>query len=188
MWADKVGDVASLYDGTDEREAEVADMARRAAQAASDRRKRIRATGTGFTAEDVDADALARLDHQLEDLAAWSPGFAGAMLFRGAEVLPLVSLITAADREAMKRALVHVAVSIRAEMELIERDAVGSFVDSVTSTSRGAVIVTVLNNDILVVALEGKPAAVADAWKAITERKAAISSAAGAFFHDAADS
>lgn len=179
--------VAKSYDGSEELDAEVADMARRAAQAASDRRKRIRESGTGLTAEDVDADALALLDRQLEDIATWSPGFTGAMLFRGPQVLPLVSLITSADREAMKRALMHVAASIRAEMELIERDAVGGFVDSITSTSRGAVVALVLDDDILVVAIEGRPAAVADLWKSISDRKEKISEAAGALIHESAE-
>lgn len=174
--------MAKTYDGSDDLDAEVADMARRAAQAASDRRKRIRETGSGLTAEDVDGESLALLDKQLEELAAWSPGFAGAMLFRGPEVLPLVSLITSSEREAMRRALMHVAASIRAEMELIERDALGSFVDSITSTSRGAHIVIVLADDILVVALEGRPASVADAWKTISDRKADIASAAAGLF------
>lgn len=179
--------MAKTYDGSDELDAEVADMARRAAQAASDRRKRIRETGSGLTADDVDADALALLDSQLEDLATWSPGFAGAMLFRGPEVLPLVSLITSGEREAMRRALMHIAASIRAEMELIERDAVGGFVDSITSTTRGAHIAIVMDDDILVVALEGRPALVADAWKVIAERKADISAAAAALFNESSD-
>ncbi len=162
-------------------------MARRAAQAASERRKRIRENGSGLTADDVDADALADLDRHLEDLAAWTPGFTGAMLFRGPEVLPLVSLITSADREAMRRALMHVAASIRAEIELIERDAVGSFVDSVTSTTRGAVIATLLNDDLVVVAIEGRPASVADAWKAIGDRKADLAAAAAALINESAE-
>ena len=169
--------MATDYDGGDEREAEVAEMARRAAQAASDRRKRIRNNPSGLTTDDVDGEALELLDRQLEELASWTPGFTGAMLFRGSEVLPLVSLITSADREAMRRALMHVAASIRSEMELIERDAIGSFVDSVTSTSRGAVIAIVIDDDILIVAIEGRPALVADAWKAIGDRRSAIAEA-----------
>lgn len=175
--------MTSTFDGGDEREAEVADMARRAAQAASERRKRIRENPSGLTAEDVDADALAELDRNLEDLASWTPGFSGAMLFRGAEVMPLVSLITSNEREAMRRALMHVAASIRTEIELIERDAVGSFVDSVTSTTRGAVIAILLNDDVLVVAIEGQPASIADAWKAIGDRKVDIAAAAAALIN-----
>jgi len=57
------------------------------------------------------------------------------------------------------------------ELELIERDALGAFVDSITSTDRGAVMVVRLRDDLLVVAIEGRPARVADAWKAIADRK-----------------
>ena len=174
--------MGSENDGGDERESEVADLARKAAQAASERRRRVRENPTGITAEDVDEEALAELDRQLEEIAAWAPGFAGAMLFRGAEVMPLVSLVTSGEREAMRRALVHVAQSIRNEMEMIERDAVGGFVDSVTSTSRGAVIAIALADDLLVVAIEGQPAKLADAWKAIAERRSAIESAAASLF------
>lgn len=164
----------NAYSGDDKRETEVADLARKAA---SSRRKRVRENPSGITAEDVDDAALAALDHELEEIAAWSPGFAGAMLFRGAEVLPLVSFITSGEREAMKRALMHFAASIRAEMEMIERDAVGNFVDTVTSTTRGAVIAMQFDDDILVVALEGKPAKIADAWQAIAQRREAIEKA-----------
>lgn len=167
----------------DEREAEVADMARRAAQAASDRRKRLRDNSTRVTEEQVDNDALADLDRHLEELAAWTPGFVGAMLFRGLEVLPLVSLITAAEREAMRRTLSHFAISARDEMELVKSDSLGAFVDSVTSTSHGAVLTTVLGDDILVIGIAGRPAQVADAWKALSDRKAAIAVAAEALIN-----
>lgn len=174
MWA-----VASRYDGSEQLDDEVADMARRAAQAASDRRKRIREYGDGPTAEDVDTEALAKLDRHLEELAAWTPGFAGAMLFRGPEAMPLVSLITSGEREAMRRALMHMAISVRSEMELTERDAVGSFVDSVTSTSRGAVLVNVLNDDLLIVALSGQTVSVSDAWNVMRGQRDGIAAAAG---------
>ncbi len=172
--------MSGVYDGGEDLDAEVADMARKAAQAASGRRRRRRENPSGITVEDVDEKALADLDRELEEIAAWSPGFAGAMLFRGAEVLPLVSLITSGEREAMRRALVHVAESVRSEMEMIERDAVGSFVDSITSTSRGAVISILLGDDILVVAIEGQPAKLADAWQAIASRRTAIEVASNA--------
>lgn len=155
----------------DEREHEVADMAKRAALAASERRKLKNAPGGGLTADDLDKAMLDRLASLLEEIAAWTPGFAGAMLFHGEAALPVVSLIDAGDREAMRRALNHVGTSVRMELELIERDALGAFVDSITSTDRGAVIVTRLRDDLLVVAIEGRPARVADAWKAIADRK-----------------
>lgn len=170
--------VASKYDGTEQLDDEVADMARRAAQAASDRRKRVREYGDGPTVEDVDTEALAKIDRHLEELAAWTPGFAGAMLFRGPEAMPLVSLITSGEREAMRRALMHMAVSVRSEMELTERDAIGKFRDSVTSTSRGALLVNVLNDDLLIVALIGDSVSIADAWKAIQSQRDEIALAA----------
>ena len=92
--------------------------------------------------------------------------------------MPLVSLITSGEREAMRRALMHMAISVRSEMELTERDAVGNFVDSVTSTSRGAVLVNVLDDDLLIVALTGKSVSIADAWKAIRGQRNDISAAA----------
>ena len=99
-------------------------------------------------------------------------------MFRGPEVLPLVSLIAAAEREAMRRTLSRFATAARDEIELVKSDSLGEFVNSVTSTSRGAVLTVVLGDDILVVGLEGRPAQVADAWRALSDRKAAIAEAA----------
>lgn len=153
-------------------------MARRAALAASDKRRRARSGADGPTAEDVDDAMMARLGSALEDIAEWSPGFAGAMLFRGELTQPLVSLIVSGERESMKRSLTHVATSVRTELDLIERDALGSFVDSVTSTERGAVIVIRLGDDLLIVALEGQPARIADAWQAIANQRGELAAAA----------
>ena len=158
----------------DDREVEVADTARRAAKAASERRKQKKNQGGDLTADDIDPAMLQRLSALLEEISAWTPGFSGSMLFHGEAATPIVSLITAGDREAMRRALTHVGSSIRHELDLIERDAVGSFVDSVTSTSRGAVLVVRLGNDLLVVSVDGKPAKIAEAWKAISDRKAEL--------------
>lgn len=162
----------------DPREDDVADMAKRAAMAASERRKQIRSGGGGITAEDVDEAMLAELDRVLVSMAAWTPGFAGAMLFRGEQAQPLVSHITSGEREAMRRALLHSATSVRMELDLMERDVLGSFVDSVTSTSRGAIIVNRFADDLFVVAIEGRPAKVADAWKAIADHREEIAAAA----------
>lgn len=171
--------VETSADGSDEREEEIAEMARRAALAASDRRKRARESGD-ISADDVDQPMMDRLGKSLETIAAWVPGFAGAMLFRGPQAQPLVSLITAGDREAVRRGLSHVATTVRAEVDLIERDTFGSFVDSVTSTSRGAIVVLRFDDDLLVVAIEGRPALVADAWHAIrAERDELRDAAAG---------
>lgn len=167
----------SFESDADNREDEVADMARRAAMAASDKRRRARSGGDGPTAADVDEEMMARLGNSLDAIAEWSPGFAGAMLFRGETAQPLVSLITAGDREAMRRSLNHVATSVRMELDLIERDALGAFRDSVTSTSRGAILVFRLADDLLVVAIEGRPAKVADAWKAVLDQRVELSEA-----------
>lgn len=141
--------------------------------AASERRKLVRKSGE-ITLEDIDQSILVELDRLLEEVAAWTPGFSGAMLFRGEAAQPLVSMITSGEREAMRRALLHVASSVRMELDLIERDVLGEYLDSVTSTSRGAVIVNRLGDDLLVVAIEGQPAKLADAWRAIAERREAI--------------
>lgn len=163
----------------DPRENDVADMAKRAAFAASERRKRMRSgSGSNISVEDVDQDMLAELNRLLENVAAWTPGFAGAMLFRGEQAQPLVSHITSGEREAMRRALLHVASSVRMELDLMERDVLGAFVDSVTSTSRGAVIVNRFDDDLFVVAIEGRPAQVADAWKAIANHRSDIAAVA----------
>lgn len=148
--------------------------------AASERRKRERSSGGdgGLNAEDVDQEMLVELDRLLENVAAWTPGFAGAMLFRGSAAQPLVSLITSGEQAAMRRALDHVASSVRAELDLIERDVLGSFVDSITSTSRGAIIVNRLGDDLLVVAVEGRPAKVADAWQAVANQRDEIAEVA----------
>ncbi len=175
--------VSGLLDGGDEREAEVADLAKKAAQAASMRRKRVRENPTGITADDVDSDALAALDDELEQIASSAPGFVGAMLFRGAEVLPLVSLITSSEEEGMRRALMHTATSVRTEMEMIDQNALGGFVDSATSTTRGAILAIVLEDDILVVAIEGQPAQLADAWQVIGTRRSLMQSALSALIN-----
>lgn len=177
VFAASVWPVSNYADGSDPRETDVADMAKRAAMAASERRKRVRSGAGDLAAEDVDNEVLAELDRLFENVAAWTPGFAGAMLFRGSEAQPLVSHITSGEREAMRRALLHVASSVRLELDLIERDVLGAFVDSVTSTSRGAVIVNRFADDLLVVAIEGRPAKVADAWKAIAEHRQQIAEA-----------
>jgi hypothetical protein len=170
--------------GSDSREDEVAEMARRAALAASDKRRRARSGTDGPTAEDVDESMMARLSSALEDISEWSPGFAGAMLFRGEATQPLVSLIVSAEREAVRRALTHVATSVRMELDLIERDALGSFVDSVTSTERGAVIVIRLGDDLLIVALEGQPARIADTWQAIANQRGELAAAASGLIRE----
>ncbi len=146
--------------------------------AASDKRRRVRTGGDRPTVADIDEDMMARLGNSLDSIAAWAPGFAGAMLFRGESAQPLVSLITSSDREAMRRTLNHVATSVRMELDLIERDVLGSFVDSITSTSRGALLTFRLAEDLLVVAIEGKPARIADAWKAVLDQMSELSEAA----------
>ena len=74
----------------------------------------------------------------------------------------------------MRRSLTHVGSAVRQEIDLLERDAIGGFVDSITSTTRGAVLVFRLNDDLLVVSIEGKPVNLADAWKAVGARKARL--------------
>lgn len=160
-----------MSDTQDERELEVAEMARRAAMAASERRKQIKSGGGELTVDDVNPESLESLSTLLEEIDAWTPGFSGAMIFHGEGAVPVVSLINDGNREAMRRSLTHVGSSVRQEIDLLERDPVGGFVDSVISTERGAVIVVRLNQDLLVVALSGKPANVADAWKAVRDRK-----------------
>ncbi len=175
MCAECEGDDVARYGlvrmSDDERELEVAEMARRAAMAASERRKQKSNSGGELTLDDVDPVALDELSTLLEEISAWTPGFSGAMLFHGAAALPVLSLITAGDREAMRRALTHIGSSTRMEIDVIEHDATGAFVDSVTSTTRGAVVVVRLEEDLLVVAIDGRPAKLADAWKAISDRK-----------------
>lgn len=157
-------------DTSDDRELEVADMAKRAAQAASARRKQER-SADGITSDDVDPAKLADLGKLLEEISAWTPGFTGAMIFHGEAALPVVSLISSGDREAMRRSLQHFGSSVRNAIDLTERDAMGPFVDSVISTSRGAVLVTRFDETLLVVAIKGRPTNVADAWRAISDRK-----------------
>lgn len=130
----------NMTDDYDERELEVAEMARRAAVAASERRKRLKNSGGGLTVDDVDATALRDLSALLEEIEAWVPGFAGAMVFHGEAAVPIVSLIGAADREATRRALTHAGTSTRQEIDYLEHDAFGGFVDSISSTTRGAVL------------------------------------------------
>lgn len=163
-----------MSDDEDERELEVAEMARRAAMAASERRKQLRSAGGDLTLDDIDPEALEALSTLLEEIEAWTPGFSGAMIFHGEGALPVVSLIRAGNREAMRRSLTHVGSSVRQEIDLLERDTFGGFVDSVTSTTRGAVLVFRLHEDLLVVAIEGKPVNLADAWKAVGTRRSRL--------------
>ena len=52
-------------------------------------------------------------------------------------------------------AVTHIGSSTRHEIDYLEHDAVGGFVDSITSTSTSAVMVVRLTDDLLVVAVEG---------------------------------
>lgn len=169
--------------GGDDREAEVADLAKKAAQAASIRRRRVRDNPSGITAEDVDDDALSALDLELEQIATDVPGFAGAMMFRGPEVLPLVSLIASSDKEGIRRVLMRAASSVRGEMEMADRLAIGTYLDSVSSTTKGAILSTALDDDIFVMVIEGKPAKIADAWQAFSARRTEIHSALSSLIH-----
>ena len=157
-------------------------MARRAAQAASDRRKRIREAGTSLAAEDVDGEALAMLDRALESIASNSPGFGGAMVFRGPDALPLVSLIPSREAEGMRRLLINTAVSTRKQMDHLAGDSIGSYLDSVTSTARGAIIAKLFGDDLLVVCLEGPRVSVLDTWKAMSDCTREISGACASLF------
>ncbi len=169
----------------DAREDEVADVARRAALAASARRSLARDAPTGMAAVDVDDAMMARLGMALERIEAVSPGFAGAMLFRGVDAAPLVSLLPDFGSDEARRTLTRVATAVRMQFELLEDSSLGRYVDSVISTERGAVLVKSIADDLLVVSLAGTPPAVAPTWRAIALERVEIAAAAAGLFRDA---
>ena len=85
MCAECEGDDVARYGlvrmSDDERELEVAEMARRAAMAASERRKQKSNSGGELTLDDVDPVALDELSTLLEEISAWTPGFPGRCSF-----------------------------------------------------------------------------------------------------------
>lgn len=159
---------------TDEREDEVADVARRAAMAASARQKLLRDSGTDLAASDVDNDMLDRLGAALERIEASAPTFTGAMLFRGPEATPLVSLLPDFGSEESRRTLTRAATAMRMQADLLADSSIGQFVDSLISTERGALLVQLLDEDVLVVSLAGSPPDVGHVWRTIAAERAEI--------------
>ena len=166
----------------DAREDEIADVARRAAMAASARQKAAREAGGPMTAADVDDAMMTRLGLALERIESRCTNFAGAMLFRGPDAAPLVSLLPDFGSDEARRTLTRVATAVRMQLELLEDSTLGRYVDSVISTERGAMLVRVIGDDVLVVSLGGAPPDVAPAWRAIATEREEIAAAAADLF------
>jgi hypothetical protein len=170
-------------DGHDDaREDEVADVARRAAMAASARRSLAREAPEGMSPAEVDDAMMNRLGHALERVEAGCANFGGAMLFRGPAAQPVVSLLPDFGGDEARRMLTRVATAVRMQVELLEDSSLGRFVDSVTSTERGALLIRSIGDDLLVVSLSGSPPEVAPAWRAITAERGEIADAAAGLF------
>ncbi len=166
----------------DGREDEVADVARRAAMAASAKRQQVRDGGDAPTAEDVDQSMLTRIGAALERIEYRCSNFSGAMLFRGADAQPIVSLMPDFGSEEAKRTINRVATAVRMQYDLLADSSLGAYRDSVISTERGAVLVNVIGDDLLIVAVAGSPPDVGPAWIAISGERAEIREAAAKLF------
>lgn len=168
----------------DARENEIADVARRAALAASARRSAARESGGSLSVAEVDEAMMTRLGQALERIEGRCEHFAGAMVFRGADAAPLVSLLPDFGSDEARRTLTRVAVAVRMQVDLLDDSSLGRYVDSVLSTERGAVLVQAIRDDLLVVSLAGTPPDVAPAWRAIASERVEIAEAAAGLFGD----
>lgn len=150
--------------------------------AASARQTAAREAGGAMTGGDVDEAMMIRLGLALERIERRCSNFAGAMLFRGPDAAPLVSLLPDFGSDEARRTLTRAATAVRMQHELLEDSTLGSYVDSVISTERGAMLVKVIGDDVLVVGLGGTPPDVAPAWRAIAVEREEIASAAADLF------
>ena len=166
----------------DVREDEVAEVARRAAMAASARRSLARTAPEGMAAQDVDEGMLTRLGLALERIESACTGFAGAMVFRGMDAAPLVSLLPDFGSDDARRTITRIATAVRMQYDLLEDGSLGRYVDSVISTERGAFLVKSIRDDLVVVSLAGTPPDVAPAWRAMAAERAEIEAAAAELF------
>ena len=166
----------------DGREDEVADVARRAAMAASAKRQPQREAADPPTADDVDQGMLTRIGAALERIEYRCSNFSGAMLFRGADAQPIISLMPDFGSEEAKRTISRVATAVRMQHDLLADSSLGAYRDSIISTDRGAVLVNVIGEDLLIVAVAGSPPDVGPAWVAIAAERAEIREAAEKLF------
>ncbi len=165
----------------DAREDEVADLAKRAAHAASERRRRRR-SGGGRPADDADPVQMERIGAALEKIRQSCTLFDGALIVRGVETLPLVSLLPDEDPEAARRLLTRAATTTRTAVDYFADAPLGEFVDQMISTERGAVLTKRIGDDLLLVATVGYPPDVAPVWRAIVDVHAEIGDAAKRLF------
>ena len=150
--------------------------------AASARRSAAREAPDGMSGSDVDDAMMIRLGLALERIERKCVGFAGAMLFRGSQAVPLVSLLPDFGSDEARRTLTRVATAVRMQLDLLEDSTLGRYVDSVTSTERGALLVQAIGDDLLVVSLAGSPPDVAPAWRALAAERAEMAEAAEGLF------
>mgnify|MGYP001819164270 CR=1 FL=1 len=166
----------------DGREDEVAEVARRAALAASEKRRRSRELDGRPTAEDVDQSMMQRMGQALERIESTSDAFSGAMVFRGAAADPLVSLLPEFGSDEAKRTLGRVALGVRTQIEHLLDSPLGPCLDTVLSTERGAVLVNVVADDLLVVSVTGSPPDIGPIWRAMARERAELADAAQRLF------
>ncbi|MGI9605221.1 MAG: hypothetical protein ACR2P0_03695 [Acidimicrobiales bacterium] len=176
--------MGEMDEAIDDREDEVADVARRAAIAASERRKQARHADESIRADQVDPEAMDRLGFALEKIEGASSECLGVMLFRGPDAAPLVSLLPEFDADETRRLLSRVASTASRQVDLLGDTTAGSYRNSLVSTERGAVLVERFGSDLLVVALTGSPPDVTPVWTALSAERAEIASAASKLIVD----
>jgi len=161
----------------DTREQEVAALARRAARAASARS----APGgpiAALTIEDIDESMMATLGRAFGRIEASSPAFGGAMLFRSAQAVPLVSLLPPERSEEIRSELLRVATGTRAQIDGLVGSPAGAFTDSIVATEAGAIIARLIEDDLLLVLVDGRGSDIAPVWAAAEAEVATIAAAA----------
>ena len=166
----------------DGREDEVADVARRAAMAASARQKLMRESGTDLVAGDVDPAMHERLSLALERIEHASRNYTGAMVFRGADAVPILSLLPDFGTEEARRTLTRTATAIRMQFDFLADSSQGAFRNSIISTERGALLCQILGDDMLIISLAGAPPDVAPTWHVLAEERVAMREALQALF------
>ncbi len=127
---------------------------------------------------------MLRIGEALERIQQSCTLFDGALLVRGVETLPLISLLPDEDPEEARRILTRAATNTRGAMDQFVDAQIGGFVDQVTSTERGAILAKRLGDDLLLVATVGYPPDIAPVWKAIADAQDEIVDAAAKLFGD----
>lgn len=148
----------------DDREDEVADLARRAALAASEKRRRQREHGVDVSKGIVDDDQMVRLESLLQQVGEMET-VVGVMMTRGQGAIPIASVLPTVIGDEIFRTLNSIASTTAHQSELLGNVELGAPRDSLISLRRGAVLTRWIGEDLLLVAVEGTPAPVSAIWQ-----------------------